>query len=93
VSGTGLALRMVEVSRAAERTDGVRLGELLTALEPDAEAAGDALAGILHMAAVLRRILGGERGEGLLDGLDPVDTAIARQVLRRLADGEPERPL
>ena len=37
------------------------------------------------LAAVLRRILDGERGEPLLDGLDPVDTAIAREVLTRLA--------
>ena len=41
---------------------------------------------------MLRRILGGERGEGLLDGLDPVDTAIAGQILNRLADGEQEPP-
>jgi hypothetical protein len=33
------------------------------------------------LAGVLRRILGGERGEELLDGLDPVDTAIVREVL------------
>ena len=44
------------------------------------------------LIAVLRRILGGERGEGLLDGLDPVDTAIAGQILTRLADGEQEPP-
>ena len=139
---------MAEVIRVAEQTDGVRLGELLTALEPDPEAAEDALARILRDAAdlpadddadvaghlqrwepviaavaaacrgdqdaaaqlgpflddrakepdwaaliaVLRRILGGERGEGLLDGLDPVDTAIAGQILTRLAGGEQEPP-
>lgn len=44
------------------------------------------------LIAVLRRILGGERGEDLLDGLDPIDTAIARQTLTRLADGEQEPP-
>ena len=33
---------------------------------------------------MLRRILDGERGDGLLDGLDPIDTAIAGQVLARL---------
>jgi hypothetical protein len=33
---------------------------------------------------VLRRILDGESGDGLLDGLDPIDTAIASQVLSRL---------
>jgi hypothetical protein len=36
------------------------------------------------LAAVLRRILAGERGEILLDGLDPTDTAIARETLARL---------
>ena len=41
---------------------------------------------------MLRRILDGERGDVLLDGLDPVDTAIARQTLTRLAGGEPEPP-
>ncbi len=41
---------------------------------------------------MLRRILGGERGEGLLDGLGRVDTAIAGQVLNRLADDEQEPP-
>jgi len=30
------------------------------------------------------RILTGERGEPLLDGLDPIDTAIARETLTRL---------
>ena len=33
------------------------------------------------LVAVLRRILDGERGDGLLDGLDPIDTAIASQIL------------
>jgi tetratricopeptide (TPR) repeat protein len=37
------------------------------------------------LAAVLRRIIGGDRDENLPDGLDPVDTAITRQVLARLA--------
>jgi hypothetical protein len=36
------------------------------------------------LAAVLHRILAGERGEPLLDGLDPIDTAIARETLARL---------
>ena len=42
------------------------------------------------LVAVLRRILSGERGENLLDSLDPVDTAIARQTLALLADGQQE---
>ena len=139
---------MAEVIRVTEQTDGVRLGELITVLEPDTEAAGHVLARILRAAAnlpadddidvdvhlqqwepviaavaaagrgdrdaaarlgpvlddrakeqdwaalvaVLRRILGGEHGEGLLDGLAPVATTIARQALTRLADGEPEPP-
>ena len=131
--------------RVAELTDGVRLGELITALQPDPEAAEDVLAQILRdaadlppdgiathlerwepviaavvaacrgdqdaaarldpfldeqakepnwvaLTAVLRRILGGERGDGLLDGLDSVDPAIARQALTRLAGGEQEPP-
>ena len=40
------------------------------------------------LVAVLRRILDGERGEALLDGLDTIDTAIARETLSRLAAGE-----
>ena len=132
------------VVQLAELTDGVRLGELITALQPDAEAAEAALAWVLHKAAdlppddgiarhlerwdpvitdvaaacqgdqdaaaklspfldeqakepdwaalvaVLRRILSGERGENLLDSLDPVDTAIARQTLTLLAVGQQE---
>jgi hypothetical protein len=37
------------------------------------------------LVAVLRRIIGGERGDSLLDGLDAIDTAVAGQVLTRLA--------
>jgi hypothetical protein len=40
------------------------------------------------LAGVLRRILGGERGDSLLDGLDTVDTAIAREALARLSTPE-----
>jgi hypothetical protein len=36
------------------------------------------------LVAVLRRILGGERDPGLLDGLDAIDTAIAAELLTRL---------
>jgi hypothetical protein len=39
------------------------------------------------LVRVLRRILAGDRGEALLHGLDPTDTAIIRQTLARL-----ERP-
>ena len=145
-----LPATVTEVIQVAEQTDGVRLGDLIAALEPDPGAAEDALARILrdaadlpadddadvdvagHLArcepviaaavaacrgdqdaaaglgpvmeegarmqdwaaliAVLRRILGGERGESLLYGLDPVHTAIAGQILTRLADGEQEPP-
>ena len=125
------------------QTEGVRLGELISALQPDARAAEEALAEILRTAAdlppepdtgigqllqewepviagivaasqggqdaaevrsflddlagqpdwaalgaVLRRILDGDRGDSLLDGLDPVDTAIASEILTRLAAHE-----
>ena len=43
------------------------------------------------LAAVLRRIIGGDRDASLLDGLDPVDTAITGQVLARLAQ-PPDTP-
>jgi hypothetical protein len=43
------------------------------------------------LAAVLRRIIGGDRDDSLLEGLDPVDTAIVGQVLARLAQ-PPETP-
>jgi hypothetical protein len=36
------------------------------------------------LAKVLRRMLAGERGEQLLDGLDEVDTQIVAEILRRL---------
>jgi hypothetical protein len=132
---------IAEVIRVAGLTEGVRLGELLGELQPDAQAAEAALAEILRTAAalppeedeqdiaahmqswapvideitiacqpdhepsadliefldeqasrpdwvelvgVLRRILAGDRGEALLDGLDPVDTAIVRETLARL---------
>jgi hypothetical protein len=37
------------------------------------------------LVGVLRRILAGERSDDLTQGLDPVDTAIVTQTLRRLA--------
>jgi len=43
------------------------------------------------LVAVLRRILGGERGDGPLDGLDDIDTAIASEILTRLAQAPAER--
>jgi hypothetical protein len=142
-AGAGLPRTLAEVVRVTELTDGVRLGELLAALQPDPEATETALAQILReaadlppddndgiarhpeqwepviaavaaacggdqdaaaqlgpfldaqakdsnwaaLAAVLRRILNGERGDALLDGLDPIDTAIARHTLARLTNG------
>jgi tetratricopeptide (TPR) repeat protein len=138
-TGQHLPGTLEEVIAVAEQTEGVRLGELLGALQPSTQATEDALAQILRTAtgmdpdqdgiqdhlrrwepviaatvaaadgdteaaaelapvldefaqqqdwaalvALLRRILSGERGEGLLEGLDPVDTAIAGQVLARL---------
>jgi hypothetical protein len=120
----------------AEQTEGVHLGQLITALQPNPQAAAETLAQILRaaadddavigdhlqrwepvitltvaaaagnagattqltpildhfaqdkdwaaLAAVLSRIAGGEHGDGLLDGLDPIDTAVAAQVLTRL---------
>jgi hypothetical protein len=137
-----LSATVAQVVAAAERTEGVRLGALLAALQPDPRAVEDALAEILRaaaelppqdsepdtaaylqwwepviaaiaavcqtgqappaelaefldeqakqpdwadLAAVLQRILAGERDEAaLLTGLDPIDTAIARETLRRL---------
>ena len=43
------------------------------------------------LAAVLRRIIGGDRDASLLQGLCPVDTAITGQVLARLAQ-PPDAP-
>jgi hypothetical protein len=136
-----------EVIRVAEQTEGVHLDRLLTALQPDRQAAADVLAEILRaaadtgsgqdlaiqdhlqrwepyiattvaaaggdseaaaqlapvldqlaqdqdwaaLAAVLRRIIGGDRDATLLDGLDPVDIAIAGQVLARLTQ-PPDTP-
>jgi hypothetical protein len=137
-----LPATVAQVVAAAELTEGVRLGALLAALQPDPQAVEEALAEILRAAAesppregepdtaallrewepviaaiaavcqtgeqpppqlaefldegakrpewsalvaVLRRLLAGERDQSaLLAGLDPVDTAIARETLRRL---------
>ena len=137
-----LPATVAQVTAAAELTEGVRLGELLAALQPDPEAVEGALAEIVRAAseplppngesgtaallrkfelliativgvcqdgqelpaelaelldaqasqpdwtalvAVLRRILVGERDEAaLLAGLDPIDTAVARETLGRL---------
>jgi tetratricopeptide (TPR) repeat protein len=43
------------------------------------------------LTVVLRRIIGGDRAGSLLNGLDPVDTAIAGQVLTKLAQ-PPDAP-
>jgi hypothetical protein len=129
--------------QAAELTDGVRLADLIGALEPDRQAAATALAEIVRsvtrpapedaviaenvrrwtpdigaiaaacqpgpqagaqalpdldelaerygwrkLVPVLRRIIAGERGEHLTAGLDPVDAAIARETLARVATAE-----
>jgi hypothetical protein len=137
-----LPATVAQVVAAAELTEGVRLGALLAALQPDPRAVEDALAEILRaaaepppqdgepdiaahlrawepeiaaiaaacqadqeppadlaefldeqanqpdraaLAAVLQRILAGERDEAaLFAGLDPIDTAIARETLGRL---------
>jgi hypothetical protein len=141
-SDTDLPSTIAEVVAVAEMTDGVRLGSLLAALQPDPGVIEDALTEILSAAAglplddsepeltrclldwepaiaaiaaacqpgqeappdllqflderagtpgwvglvaVLRRILAGERDESLLNGLDPIDTAIACETLARLA--------
>jgi hypothetical protein len=141
-----LAGAIDEVIRVAEQTEGVHLDQLITALQPDRQAAANALAEILRgadtdpgqdpaiqdhlqqwepyiaatvaaaggnpeaaaqlapvldqlaqdqdwaaLAAVLRRITGGDRDDSLLEGLDPVDTAITGQVLTRLAQ-PPDAP-
>jgi hypothetical protein len=141
-SDTDLPSTVAGVIAIAELTEGVRLGSLLTTMQPDPRAIEDVLAEILGAAAalpptevgsditrylkgwepvigaiaaacqlgqgatpdllqflderaatpdwaalgaVLHRILAGERDESLLDGLDPIDTAIARETLSRLA--------
>jgi hypothetical protein len=43
-----LPATLTEVIEVAEHTDGVRLGDLITALEPDPQAAEDALTQILQ---------------------------------------------
>ena len=140
-AGEALPSTVAQVVEAAGRTEGVRLGELLAALQPDPRVIESTLAEILRaaaalppggsapditrhlrewepviaviaaarqpgqeapaelrqfldeqakepdwaaLAAVLGRILAGERGGSLLEGLDPVDTAIARETLARL---------
>jgi tetratricopeptide (TPR) repeat protein len=40
------------------------------------------------LAGVLRRVMDGERGQQLLDGLDQVDTQLVAEVLRRLEDSQ-----
>jgi hypothetical protein len=137
--GGHLPETLEEVTETAEQTEGVRLGQLITALQRSTQAAADALTQILRtaadtepdhdaiqdllqrwepvialtaataggdreaaaqltpdldklaqtadwavLAAVLRRIASGEHSDSLLDGLDPVDTAIATQSLTRV---------
>jgi tetratricopeptide (TPR) repeat protein len=145
--GQHLPSTVEEVIAVAEQTEGVHLGQLITALQPDRQAVADVLDEILRVAAdttpehgsaaqdhlqhwepvivatvaaaggdsdtasqlapileqlaqdsdwaalvtVLRRIISGDRGDSLLEGLDPIDTAIAGQVLTRLAQ-PPDAP-
>jgi len=49
--GADLPVTLGDIIRVAERADGVRLGELLAALEPDRQATEESLAGILRAAA------------------------------------------
>jgi tetratricopeptide (TPR) repeat protein len=49
--GADLPATLGNVIQAAERTDGVRLGELIAAIQPDPQAAEQALAEILRAAA------------------------------------------
>ena len=49
--GADLPATLGDVIQAAERTDGVRLGDLIAALQPDRQAAAAALAEILRAAA------------------------------------------
>ena len=50
-AGADLPATLAEVIEVAERTDGVRLGDLIAALQPDRQAAAAALAEILRAAA------------------------------------------
>jgi hypothetical protein len=49
--GADLPATLDDVIQVAERTDGVRLGDLLAALQPDSQAVAQALAEILRAAA------------------------------------------
>jgi tetratricopeptide (TPR) repeat protein len=74
-----LPATVAQVVAAAELTEGVRLGALLAALQPDPQAVEDALAEILRAAARLP-----PQDDALVTGLDPIDTAIASETLARL---------
>ena len=93
-----------------ERSGAARLGrgaaEMAAACEGDRDAEAELLPYLDEMASdqnwaalagVLRRILGGERGEELVGGLDSIDTAIVREVLGRIGHddqggaGNPDR--
>jgi len=50
-AGADLPATLADVIQVAERTDGVRLGDLIAALQPDHQVAGQALAEILRAAA------------------------------------------
>jgi hypothetical protein len=55
------------VIEVADRTDGVRLGELLTALTPDPQVAEEALAEILRDATALARTADSDAGTETTD--------------------------
>jgi tetratricopeptide (TPR) repeat protein len=72
-----LPATLAEVIRVADLTDGVRLGDLIAALEPDPQAAEDALGQILHTAAELPTEAADEGIAGHVQEWEPVIAAIA----------------
>jgi hypothetical protein len=70
-------IAIAAAAAGGDRDAAATLGQILD------QAAGHE--GWAALIAVLRRIIDGERDASLLEGLDPVDTAIAGQVLARLA--------
>ena len=77
--GAGLPSTVAEVVAVAELTEGVRLGALLAALQPDPGRRRGRPGGDPRRRPNWRPMM-----VSLLDGLDPIDTAIARETLVRL---------